>query len=216
MNYFLLVRPNHLHLHNKPNSKTMKKHVSFLTVLLISSMILSFTSCKKGEDDPFLSLKSRNSRLKGEWVMKEASVTETYSVSGVSSTTTTTYNGTQMTETDASGADTWAYTYTITFEKDGTYSIVEVDDGSTVNYSGTWAWGGKNKSTELKNKEVIHLTTTQETHTGSTYQYTGVSVDESWQIQKLASKEMIVKVSGTYSSPSSTSSVEGTITFEKK
>ncbi len=194
----------------------MKKQKSFITLLLICSIVIGFTSCKKGEDDPFLSLKSRDSRLKGEWVMKSASITDTYSASGLSSTSTTTYNGTQMTETVATGSDTWAYTYNITIEKDGTCKMVEVDDGSTTNYEGTWVWSHKNKSNETKNKEIINFTYTKETYNSSTYQYTGISVDESWQIQKLASKELIVKLSATYTAPTYTSTTEGTITFEKK
>lgn len=46
----------------------MKKLV--LIVITAAIMIPFFNSCKKGEEDPFLSLKSRDKRLQGEWTLK--------------------------------------------------------------------------------------------------------------------------------------------------
>ena len=49
----------------------MKKLIS-LTFIISILAILPFTnSCKKGAEDPFLSLKSRNGRITRTWVLKE-------------------------------------------------------------------------------------------------------------------------------------------------
>jgi hypothetical protein len=52
---------------------------SVLAILVVASTI---TSCKKGEDDPTISLRSRDSRLVGEWTLTSMEKT----VSGTSST----------------------------------------------------------------------------------------------------------------------------------
>ena len=44
-------------------------------LLLILALVAAFTSCKKGENDPFLSLKSRKGRLAGDWIVKSATYT---------------------------------------------------------------------------------------------------------------------------------------------
>ena len=61
----------------------MKNSIKLAALALVIAAT-SFSGCKKGENDPFLSLKSRKSRAAGEWKL---------------SAFTTTY-------TDASGTDT--------------------------------------------------------------------------------------------------------------
>ncbi len=45
----------------------MKK--TTILVLMVATIATTFNSCKKGEDDPFLSLRSRDGRLMREWVL---------------------------------------------------------------------------------------------------------------------------------------------------
>ncbi|MGD1846585.1 MAG: hypothetical protein ACFB10_14450 [Salibacteraceae bacterium] len=45
------------------------KHSTLLHLLLIVLLIGSSTACKKGEDDPFLSLRSRKARVEGTWII---------------------------------------------------------------------------------------------------------------------------------------------------
>jgi len=188
----------------------IKRNFVFV-VLLISSIVLSTTSCKKGEEDPFLSLKSRNSRLKGEWVLKSGEIVYT----NPSGSNTTTYDGANKT---VSGLVpyTEAYTESMTFEKDGIFSGITIEDGETITYEGTWAWLNKNKENETKNKEILTLCFTKYVEDGDTETYTGVEVDYTLQLQKLSSKEMIIKYNTTYTSGSYTSSEVGTKTYEKK
>jgi len=89
--------------------------------LLLSSTLLS---CKKGENDPFLSLKSRAARLDGEWILesidsKREEVNTNGSIKTVNQTyllddltlTTNTINGSSNTTTKS------IYREKITFEK---------------------------------------------------------------------------------------------------
>ena len=80
----------------------------------------------------FLSLKTRDARIEGEWVLKSQELTEsyTYSVDGISETESTNskYDGAIVTETFVSGGETdittYSYTKKIEIFKDGSYKIV--------------------------------------------------------------------------------------------
>lgn len=122
----------------------MKKVIfSIAAVALIAT---SFTSCKKGANDPFLSFKSRKGRLAGDWTVASMSYSSTWSNTNSSGGTSTsssgtsdvTFDGSTWTEswTNTSGGTTTDGTTTstgsveYTFEKDGTYT--EVDNKTTV------------------------------------------------------------------------------------
>ncbi len=78
----------------------MKKILSFTLVAAMLFSIPFINGCKKGEDDPFLSLRSRDSRITGTWkldsyesVDKGTTVTKTTnSVNGENSESTTTHS----------------------------------------------------------------------------------------------------------------------------
>lgn len=133
----------------------MKKTIS---IIILSVLVIPFiiTSCKKGENDPFLSLKSRNARLVGEWKVAESTITsnssDSYDGGSYTQTTTTTGNETindityTSTETETEVYTTGGYSSTtktttsgvgtitskVTFEKDGVFKMEEV---KTVNYT---------------------------------------------------------------------------------
>lgn len=134
---------------NKTNLFNMKKTIKFL-VIAITAVGL-FSACKKGENDPFLSLKSRTARITGEWKLTSSSSSSTYVYNGpimnTSNTSSSSYDGTTMTETDNGSTSTYSYTMTLTIEKDGSYKVVEISNGSTSTYNGNWWWenSGKDK-----------------------------------------------------------------------
>lgn len=147
----------------------MKKIIalSFTTVLIISS----FVSCKKGENDPFLSLRSRKARLEGIWEIGSQKTSITSINGGTTEviesvydgtneiTTTTTTTGTNVTTT----VDTVQYSYSIDIKKDGKYTELRKtpDGNSLIETEGNWIFIGKSKVNDLKNKEAILLTTTK-------------------------------------------------------
>lgn len=229
------------------------------TVLMFAAagLMLATPSCKKGENDPFLSLSSRKSRVAGEWNITGYEFTDKstesdgdyFQSSGALSGNTLTITNTQY---DASSATTTTSTTTVTldegsytFEKDGTWSAtmnttsvsVMADypftDFTTTNttvtkesFTGNWSFVGKLKG-EYKGKERIVLNTLTrtgsdqttsvtvddngviptQTNVGDTYQstdnYLTGEVQETWDIDQLKGKEMVVMMegsqSGTYS-----------------
>jgi hypothetical protein len=170
----------------------MKKNILFIALgLMIGSTVL--TGCKKGENDPFLSLKSRDARITESW--KLVSVEGTANDNGTLATDT--YDGTIWSWTYGSFNGSYAYSLSIDISKDGTYQSVENNDGEITTTDGRWYW-----SNSAKNKTSI------------TFDNLGT-----FEVNGLKSKELILKdyskevVSGT-----ATDSYESTttMTFEKQ
>lgn len=193
-------------LHKTSLMKTLAKIA--LVALTISSV--SFVGCKKGEDDPFLSLSSRKARVAGEWKVTDYKSTDT-DASGV---TTVTSNGSTYTYTDGSGTFSGTWTREGTFEKDGTYSMTEVVDGVSSTSGGTWNF--TSGVGELKNKSQITLYETSYTSGTSTGSWTGNYVDVAYDLKELRKKKMVWYYKVTSTSGSNTSTFEETITFEPK
>jgi hypothetical protein len=202
----------------------MKKLLLVLLVAIIA--IPTFQSCKKGENDPFISLKSRKARLVGEWTLKDGSMTFTYSDGSYD---TYTLNGSSITHTEfdpnanpTTTTETNPFTEKVTFRKDGSFQLEYTQNGILSTQKGGWFFGRKNKELDLKNKETVCLAYSDYTSngSGSTYisNYTGTYITDNmdvWQIDQLKSKEMTIIYDGTSSSSSSISTTKGTMTFEK-
>ncbi|MDY0143314.1 MAG: hypothetical protein RBR97_15610 [Bacteroidales bacterium] len=138
----------------------MKKRF-FLLGLVLVMFVSVFTSCKKYEDGPLLSLKSKNARLNGEWEL----VSYSYVRTSDTETTTTSYDGTTMTTPNSS----YLYSHTLLINSDGTYTYKETRDGYSDEYTAYWSWfdGAKGKQQimlydedlfaikKLTNKELI-------------------------------------------------------------
>ena len=206
----------------------MKKLLSIIIVIALAAPF--FTACKKGENDPGISLKSRTARLVGEWEVltydqkdtDNDGDTETISVDGSSFMMTSVWSGTTYTSTGTASIS-------MTIEKDGTFESVEnytiTGDGYTITdnttLKGVWYWADGNKELETKGKEMFIMQTTDRTYFNGNdtyvYSYEGVQCPVSYvQIDMLKSKELGIKMEGQYTSSNgvSTTTVEGT--YEKK
>lgn len=159
------------------------------TVYLV--IIVVFLGCKKGEEDPFISLKSRNGRITGSWVLIEENYTNESTSSLGTSTETRTFDGTTRTYQGTLGGVpyslSFAYSRKITIEKEGTYFEEIMEDGDTETKTGYWWWlkNGKKKTrialddddnsfelVRLTNKELITRTYQKEHTEDAGYTYT--------------------------------------------
>jgi len=130
----------------------MKTTTKVLAAIVISTMVIPvFNGCKKGDGDPFLSLRSRKARVVGEWTIEKMKDESTNSYSDTYTGGSNTSSGSDKTEITGStvtisGSGTYTstqppnppststYSYTgqgsvtakFTFEKDGTF-IMTVD-----------------------------------------------------------------------------------------
>jgi hypothetical protein len=149
-----------------------------LAILVVAS---SITACKKGDDDPGLSLSSRKARFAGEWkvdaydmsatdittnngantVTTETDVNST-KISGASITTNSSVTSTEAGFTSYTQSETGTVTeFTYTIEKDGTWKSKQV----TKITSETNTEGGVSVT------DAVNRTTTQETE--GTWQFLG-------------------------------------------
>ena len=211
----------------------MKKSISLLAISVIL-IALFFSGCKKGENDPFLTLKSRTARLAQDWVLssEDYTVTQTGTWLGVGDYITTivySFDGTSESQkaTQSSGGNsttnTTTYTYSkeITFDKDGTFKSTEINGGNATITEGTWMWMSKNKNNDLKNKEAIAMFITKQTDSnGNTDTYGGKSnfnLNGVVVFDKLTSDEVVMKFDFTETdSDGDTHTMTGTQTFTKK
>jgi len=151
----------------------MKKTMLFVLGAIV---LLSASSCKKGDNDPFLSLKSRKARLAGGYVVSKMESTETTTYETYETTTTQTFDGTTLFE-KIINSTTESYDYPVSvaewvFKKDGTWEMAWKYKKTVINddvyyktttvtdydqtQSGVWAFVGKTKK-EYKNKERVQL-----------------------------------------------------------
>lgn len=189
----------------------MKRVLALLLVALIA--IPAFQSCKKGENDPAISLKSRKARLVGEWELTEGTLTR---VMG-GTTVVYTYTGTTV---SVSTGGSFNYTQSLTVEKDGTYKLTTIDNGDQTVDEGQWYFLEANKDKELKAKEAVAFVVTKRTYTPAAgtptiTSFVSVMPNYVWQLDELSSKEMII-IYDEVTTTSSTTSITGTMTYEKK
>jgi hypothetical protein len=222
----------------------MLKNLNFLLLTGLFSTLLM--GCKKGENDPFLSLKSRKARIAGQWEMInwESSVTQSNSNPVSSSSTTYSYTDEKLTTVYVSGSNTikTANRYAVKYEfrKNGRFSILIEDyyeEGtikSEQNIAGTWFFNGKNKSLEQKKKEYISLNIisnkSNSYYSNGTPLGTNINVKfglsglETIQLNRLTNNEMVLTLDQILSTQSgsgnnlniSSNTTIGTQTFIKK
>lgn len=163
------------------------------------TMLLLFSECKKGPDDPLISLRTRKARVVGDW--KLSSGTDTYEESssgGHEGKNTTTYDGstyTTVSETtygtnSSQDTETGTFVLKMSFKKDGKFEMEETRDGIVSITKGTWNFTGKiGKS---KNKEQIVLHYTSSVDPSNSNNSSGNTTDKLFNIKELRNKKMVL------------------------
>lgn len=212
------------------------------TSVAIAIVALFIFGCKKGENDPFLSLKSRKARLCQEWVLEsgeakyQSKATGQISGSNLDLTeikdgvlTMTVYHNDSLTD-----VITGKFEQTIVFNKDYTYERHEIShyENGQLQYDeitrGSWAFLGKSKDEDYKNKERITLIENYYTYeyydedgnflSGNTY--TGMEIDyaEFMSLDRLSGKELSIESNSqsTFTNDNYTTIMERTQKFNYK
>ncbi|MBP7497934.1 MAG: hypothetical protein KA792_09755 [Bacteroidales bacterium] len=137
--------------------KIPKHYLLFTIILGVFLTIFVFQSCKKGEDDPFLSLWSRKHRLTGKWKVKELYASITYTDSTLKQTLrgSIKFNGNYMEIISGTAVQSYPYYESLTINRDGTFNQEIISNNIKQNVKGIWYWVGKNKDIGLKNKEAV-------------------------------------------------------------
>lgn len=171
-------------------------------IYVLSAIILfssSYIGCKKGEEDPFLSLIPRRLRVEGNWKVTRYETTEEFTSSFGEGTDKEFFDGTNVAySTNGMVSNTSTLLLTFNFNKDGTYTMHrnEVQSGSPdamiTDEEGKWDFlsgVGETKNKEnlvliktkltIKLSNVINVTSYNTmTGTGQTYQVVSLKKDK--------------------------------------
>ncbi len=145
----------------------MKKEFKIIILLLfVSSNILIFHSCRKGEEDPVISLRSRSKRLEGVWSLKSLKTV----INENGSIYTNDFNGAVSIINYNGITEIRGYSKTLTFKKDGTFLIEEKitrDLNNTgiaskevrfITEKGTWDFNDGEGNQKSKSKVLLRVT----------------------------------------------------------
>lgn len=185
--------------------------VSFALVAIAG--LTAITGCKKGENDPFLSLKTRKGRITGEWKLIEGTILESETSGGSTITDEIAF----INDTRIEGGSAIPYIETMTIERDGTYEQEIIQNGTPHIIQGNWYFSGKSEEIDLKKKEAVVFSETAYVNIGGTITYNGLGADRILLMDQLKNKRVIFKGLTTGSSSSGEgASYAYDLTFEKQ
>ncbi|MDP2387535.1 MAG: hypothetical protein Q8M29_14255 [Bacteroidota bacterium] len=180
------------------------KNQIFLFVLTI----LFVASCKKGEEDPTFSFRTRKNRVVGDWKLKSGKSTyeETGSNGAVSYSDGFIYSESGYTYTTGTGWSTQVYagshSYKLEFSKDGTVASTETLDGQAITNKGLWDFNvGVG---EVKAKEEINVRYESVQNSNGTKTYKGNQMSMTYSILELRNKKMKLRAEYNVKNPDGT------------
>ncbi len=194
----------------------MKTSIKIAAAALVIASF-GFEGCKKGANDPFMSIHTRKARVVGEWTMKSGSGTD---VNGSASSWN--YDGSNYTYTDQSGTSTAGMKWTMSFVKDGSYTTVQTMTSTgfseTITEKGTWNFTGKVGDDKNKDHIVMKTLSSVDVQTigansqTNTTTYTGDDAPANlYYLDELKNKEIIFTWDGTTLAGANASSSKGTM-----
>lgn len=167
-----------------------------LLMVFITSINLS--SCKKGDDDPAISFRSRKERLVGEWQLKSGNIT----YSDTSGTIAITYTQNSISSIYVH----YLYSEKWDIKESGLFEMNSNIQGNKTTLNGYWCFGKRVNGLDLKNKEYVIFHVISEKYvdyTGNTMQYNYTGNNRPiyyFIIKELRNKKMVVDADGTYTS----------------
>jgi len=189
---------------------------------------LAFWSCQKGEDDPFLSLKTRKARLVGEWKLDSYSYSNSDGLLSQAN-----WSDGEMTYLNVDSTELKTeFNWTITFDTEGKYESEQVEkfDADTVagteEYTetriekGEWQFSGGN-STKRKSALLLVLEEEQKTRSdqGSNVDlvtYSGLNTGALYQLNRLSKEDLWMSYSIETNFAFGSVTEELTVKFKKK
>lgn len=165
----------------------MKSYI--VNSIIIAAVISVFASCKKGENDPFISFRSRKARVAGEWNCVSGYGSRTYPSSPSDNGSWVFENG-KYTYTENGTSETIDRRLAYTFEKDGTFKFADVVNKEVV--TGKGKWDLQEGVGDVKKKSRIDLYfTTLEFPTSGTFFFHSNEVDRSYHLDELRHEKMV-------------------------
>ncbi len=174
----------------------MKGSYRIFSICFVSMLLI--LGCKKGEEDPTLSLRTRKERFAGDWNLTRGFVSSTSKNSVVN----TSYTESAYTTTTSLNPDlviNGSYTRTLSINKEGTFIEETYKDDQYTKDQGYWTFLSGNDIEKLKNKEaVLFKIASQFNSVGNILnQFEGEERPlATIRLKKLANKEMVWTING--------------------
>jgi hypothetical protein len=193
----------------------MKLLKYLIPVVIIASVLPGISSCKKGEDDPFISFRSRKARMEGEWKVVSAYYKSIETGPGADSYSWT-FDGSKVVENDNNVETTYKRYWTWKIEKDGKFKSTDAIDGDVREISGRWDFLGGNSDVKKKSRIMLLFEQIDFSSTG-TYFISSSYIDDGYDLIELRHDRMVWRYSYTYDSGNgATISRESEMVFEEK
>ena len=195
-------------------------------ILLIVFAATLLFGCKKGENDPSFSLKSRKARLTGNWVAESATWTK--------NDTTWVFDGVDLEILDTASIDKYGYSLTIQFVSTGEYTFattttyadsyidttltgVSCDNTET----GLWNFTGGAGSTKTKSQLLLLSSKIEKICSNmavniNTISITGQNEGLVYNIDRLSDKELTLIYNREIATPNGTIIETGKIKLTKE
>ena len=196
---------------------------SFKYLVFTAIILLTVSSCRKGDDDPFFSLLSRKARLINEWILIEGTQTTTLIAGQNSITFDYTITEDSISHFDGYENQTFAYTERMTFKRDETFSLVTEQDyygygNMKVTYEGYWTF--MNSVDDYEKKERVQLTIesmkTEFNGQSSTVMYDQEDISYILFITRLSNNELNFNFDFTIQNETTNIETSGTKKFVKE
>jgi hypothetical protein len=161
-------------------------------ILILTFIVLgAIPSCKKGDNDPFISLRSRDARITGNWKV----VNLEYNSNDDGDISSAILNGSILTQTINGSSISYSYSANWEINSDGTLNSSYAIDGSLSTESDTWNWLD---DSQKKSKISIN--------------------GEVYVVDRLTNKELVLRSQSEYSNPSGNDLeiYSSTLTLEKE
>lgn len=203
----------------------MKTKYPFFVLFLGLGLSLFLVSCKKGEEDPGISFRSRKNRISNNWILqKGAVVIKTYPPTGGSYQTNIIYNtgGTYKVSSTNGFSDEGAYQIEFALYRDGRFSKEHNETPlnqtrGTSTEEGTWHFSGGGGNVEKRELLVLHKEKSsfisQNATLNTSINYNGGNL---FDIVRLANKEMILSASQRVTNGGTISEISEEWTFIPK
>ncbi len=165
--------------------------------LLISALLFFFigSACKKGPQDPELSLRTRTARLSGHWLLEKGTTSFTKGGLNISLI----FDGSEVRQyfSNSPVIIVGKSSLSLDFDKKGNFSIDETVSGTRSMLSGNWSFNAKSKN--YKSKELLSLQANQ-IDIGSTYNcyLTQFATTCTYEIERLSNNELSLLGAGSY------------------
>ncbi len=168
------------------------------TIFLLSTagLLIVNNSCRKGEDDPALTLLTRKTRVSGNWKLQQGRL-----ILGIKDSTQNAQSYRFTFKSDSydlskvyNGANfNGPSELTLSFSKKGKFSFKQTIDNDTFEASGTWDFQGKGAGYKNKERMIIKLDNVKG-YLEDYSKFNKGSANFSYRIKQLHNKLMVLEV----------------------